>query len=93
MSRMQTQFRPKVVSSGNMVSVKGLDWTLQIRKITKQPENKILFLLKLVRCKYIPDNQSFVYEDLHDPLWLTAPEYSRLLYALVQVAKDGEPRT
>jgi hypothetical protein len=87
---MQTSFRPKVVFDSNYVSVKGPDWTLQIRKTMTRAEGKTVFLLKLVRVKCLPQINSFVYEDLHDRVWLSPAEFSQFIYGLANIAKNGE---
>jgi hypothetical protein len=80
--------RSKATAQNNRVEVKGREWTFQVSRQTTR-DSRTMFLVKAVRVRYIPASQSFVHDDLTQPVWLTPEEYAHFANRIMELAARG----
>jgi len=76
----------KIVAEGNICSLAGSDWRLKIQKLACGPNHdQTLILVKPVKARFITASQTFVYDDLASPVWLTETEFDYLVQLLTEL--------
>jgi len=75
----------KAYPEKNGVSIRGTEWSLWFRRVKVGKEQRDMFLIKPLRCTYNGADQTFGYDDMARPLWLTPSELGELMKALAEL--------
>lgn len=75
----------KAYPDKNGVSVRGLEWSLWIRKVETKADKRTMFVVKPLKSVYNNVDQQFSYEELCKPIWLTPTELGNFMKALSEL--------
>ena len=85
---MSVKKKEKVVyyADKRSVSVRGVEWTLWIRKV-KTKDGDTMFAVKPLQTKYNPEKHEFYYEPLKAVIWLKKDEFIKFIDELKKIVE------
>jgi len=85
--KMTSKEKVKFYREKDGVSVRGVEWSLWIRKV-RTKDGETMFVLKPLELKYNPEKHTFHYEDLKAPIWLKKKEIDQLITTLIELTEE-----
>ena len=88
---MATTNRPRIVRCGNMISLRGQEFSIVIFKALSKSDGDTIYGLKPQTCRFLRAANRFQYEDVfRSAVWLSSRELNCLIAELMAFASPSE---